>query len=199
MKELVNHYILNNLSIKLGNDISLSPVAQPGVFQAAGWVQLAQIPQTRHSRGMTLGCLAEVLSSCTIMNGSCQLCQEGHQGCMRSLLQPKCGCQPGREFSCATGEGEASPRYLSPSFASKIKANRCLLFSPPTGIILVRSASPAASSRSLPEDLETYPTSAGPQRSKRMGLTHAVAGLPKTAKGTSWSLFFLSSSMPRQG
>lgn len=135
-------------------------MAQPGVFQAAGWVQLAT--QDSHGRGMTLGCLAGVLSSCAIMNGSCQLCQEVHRGCIRSLLQPKCGCQPGREISCATGEGEASPRGLSPSFASKIKANGCLLFSLPTGIILVRSASPAASSRSIPEDLQASFTSADP-------------------------------------
>lgn len=59
-KELVNHCIFNNLSIRLGNDISLSPVAQPGVFQAAGWVQLAT--QDSHGRGMTLGCLAGVLN-----------------------------------------------------------------------------------------------------------------------------------------
>lgn len=60
---------------------------------------------------------------------------------------------------------------------------RCVCSSfPPTGIMLARDASPAAFSRSPPEVLQTSRASAGPQRSKHMGLTHAVAGCPKAAK-----------------
>lgn len=103
-------------------------MAQPGVFHATGWVEMARPPWVSRGGGKLPGCLAQVLGSCTATNCSCWFCQEG---CMGSLLQPSCDCQPGRQFSCASGEGAASPRCLSPSFASEIKGKTCLLFIPP--------------------------------------------------------------------
>lgn len=136
------------------------------------------------------GNLAEVHSSCIVMNSSSWLCQEGHQGHAGSLPPPCCSSQPARQILCAVGEGAAIQRH-----PAKLKVRGVCPPFPPQDLAQARTPVVLPP----PEVLQLLLPPPGPSTRR---FEPCGGKMPQSSQGwlagTSWSQRFLSQPKPRQ-